>query len=51
MTRMKPGGSGIRVVREWTGVVAEHYYTLAERAIRAADPDALYFRRPAADLL
>ena len=43
MTRMKPGGAGIHVVREWTGIVAEHYYTLAERAIRAADPDALYF--------
>jgi len=42
-TRMKPGGAGIDAVREWTGVVAEHYYTLAERAIRAADPDALYF--------
>jgi hypothetical protein len=42
-TRMKPGGSGIHVVREWTGVVARRYYTLAERAIRAADPDALYF--------
>ena len=42
-TRMKPGGAGIHVVREWTGIVAEHYYTLAERAIRAADPDALYF--------
>jgi hypothetical protein len=42
-TRMKPGGVGIHVVREWTGIVAEHYYTLAEWAIRAADPDALYF--------
>jgi hypothetical protein len=42
-TLMKPAGGGIRVVREWTGVVAERYYTLAERAIRAADPDALYF--------
>ena len=40
---MKPGGAGIHVVREWTGIVAEHYYTLAERAIRAADPDALFF--------
>ena len=30
------------MVREWTGVVAEHYYALAERAIRAADPDALF---------
>jgi hypothetical protein len=42
-TRMKPGGRGIQVVREWTGIVAERYYTLAEHAIRAADPDALYF--------
>jgi hypothetical protein len=42
-TRMKPGGAGIHVVREWTGIVAEHYYALAERAIRAADPDALFF--------
>ncbi len=43
MTRMRPGGNGIAAVREWTGIVAEHYYTLAERAIHAADPDALYF--------
>ena len=42
-TRMKPGSAGIRAVREWVGVVAEHYYALAERAIRAADPDALFF--------
>ena len=42
-TRMRPGGQGIAAVREWTGIVAERYYTLAERAIRAADPDALYF--------
>jgi hypothetical protein len=42
-TRMKPGGKGIGVVGEWTGIVADRYYTLAERAIRAADPDALYF--------
>src|SRR5262249_10868948 len=38
-----PGGAGIRAVREWTGMVAERYYTLAERAIRSADPDALFF--------
>jgi hypothetical protein len=43
MTRMRSGGNGIAVVRKWTGIVAEHYYALAERAIRAADPDALYF--------
>jgi hypothetical protein len=40
---MRPGGSGIRAVREWTAIVAERYYTLAEGAIRAADPDALFF--------
>ncbi|HZU91530.1 MAG TPA: hypothetical protein VE993_19925, partial [Stellaceae bacterium] len=43
MTRMRPGGRGIAVVEEWCGIVARRYYTLAERAIRAADPDALYF--------
>jgi hypothetical protein len=42
-TRMKSDSAGIHVVREWTGIVAERYYTLAERAIRAADPEALYF--------
>lgn len=43
MTRMRPGGAGIHAVREWTGIVAHHYYRLAAAAIRAADPDALYF--------
>jgi hypothetical protein len=43
MTRMRPGGAGIRAVREWTGIVAGHYYRLAAAAIRAADPEALYF--------
>jgi len=43
MTRMRPGGNGIAAVREWTGIVAERYYALAEKAIRGADPDALYF--------
>jgi hypothetical protein len=43
MTRMRPGGNGIHAVREWCGVVAHHYYALASRAIRAADPNALYF--------
>jgi hypothetical protein len=42
-THMRPGGHGIAAVREWTGIVAEHYYALAEKAIRAADPEALYF--------
>jgi hypothetical protein len=43
MTRMRPGGAGIHVVREWCGIVARRYYALAARAIHAADPDALYF--------
>ena len=43
MTHLRPGGHGIAAVREWTGIVAHRYYMLAERAIRAADPDALYF--------
>jgi hypothetical protein len=43
MTRMRPGGTGIHAVREWTGIVARHYYALAAKAIHMADPDALYF--------
>jgi hypothetical protein len=43
MTRMRPGGAGIHVVREWCGVVARHYYRLAAHAIHKADPEALYF--------
>jgi hypothetical protein len=43
MTHMRPGGNGIAVVREWTAIVAERYYALSEEAIRAADPDALFF--------
>src|SRR5437763_1583406 len=43
ITRMRPSGEGIQAVREWTGIVAEHYYALTERAIHAADPEALYF--------
>ncbi len=43
MTRMRPGGEGIRAVREWTGIVARRYYALAAKAIHAADPNALYF--------
>ncbi len=43
LTALRPDSHGIAAVREWAGIVAERYYTLAERAIRAADPDALYF--------
>ena len=41
-TVMRAGGHGVGAVHEWTRIVAERYYTLSERAIRAADPDALY---------
>jgi hypothetical protein len=42
-THMNPGGHGIAAVREWCGIVAERYYALSEKAIHAADPNALYF--------
>lgn len=42
-TRLRPGGDGARVIEEWTGIVAAHYYALAAAAIHKADPDALYF--------
>src|SRR6185437_7900160 len=42
-TRLRPGGEGIAAVRRWTGIVAERYYAMTERALRAADPDALIF--------
>jgi hypothetical protein len=43
VTHLRPGGHGIIEVRKWAGIVAERYYALCEKAIRAADPDALYF--------
>jgi hypothetical protein len=42
-THLRAGGHGIAAVREWTGIVSEHYYALSEKAIHAADPGALYF--------
>jgi hypothetical protein len=39
--QLRPGGEGIHIVRQWTGVIASHYYRLAHDAIREADPDAL----------
>jgi hypothetical protein len=42
-THLRAAANGIAAVREWCGIVAERYYTLAEDAIRAADPEALYF--------
>ena len=43
VTKLRPGSNGIQAVRAWTGIVAERYYALAERTIRAADPNALIF--------
>jgi hypothetical protein len=40
---LRPGGAGIRVVRRWTGIVAERYYRSVRRALHDADPDALVF--------
>jgi hypothetical protein len=42
-TKLRPGGSGIQAVREWTAIVSERYYDVIERAFRAADPEALLF--------
>jgi hypothetical protein len=41
--QIRPGGTGIRVVREWTGVLAHHYYELVHRVLREADPEAPIF--------
>jgi hypothetical protein len=41
VARIRPGGQGIRMVRQWTAMVAGRYYRLAAQAIREADPDAL----------
>lgn len=42
-TRLKPGGDGVAAVSRWTAIVAAHYYALTARAIKAADPAALFF--------
>jgi hypothetical protein len=39
--QLRAGGSGIHIVRQWTGVIAGHYYRLVHDALRAADPEAL----------
>ena len=43
VTKLRPGTQGIQAVRAWTGIVAERYYAMTEKAIRAADPNALLF--------
>jgi hypothetical protein len=42
-THLREGGRGIEAVGKWTGLVAEHYYQMVARTLRAADPGALYF--------
>ncbi|MGO8920796.1 MAG: hypothetical protein ACLQJR_33295 [Stellaceae bacterium] len=42
ITRLRPGGDGSGAVRQWTEIVAEHYYALAAQALHAADPGALF---------
>jgi hypothetical protein len=42
-TKLRPGGQGMRVIEDWVGIVAEHYYRLVRSALREADPDALFF--------
>lgn len=39
--QLRPGSEGIQVVRQWTGIIAGHYYRLAYDALREADPEAL----------
>src|SRR5581483_565498 len=38
---LRPGGTGIAVVRAWTALIAGQYYKLMHDALREADPDAL----------
>ncbi len=42
-TKLRAGGHGIAAVRQWTALVAEHYYAVTSAALKAADPDALFF--------
>lgn len=40
---LRPGGSGIRVIREWTAIITRRYYELVHHALREVDPTALIF--------
>lgn len=42
MVFMKPGGNGIRVMRQFLGLLADRYYQLMRDIIRRLDPRALY---------
>jgi hypothetical protein len=41
--RLRPGGSGIKLINEFTYLCAEQYYKLMHDGLRAADPEALIF--------
>jgi hypothetical protein len=42
-TKLRVGGHGMAAVERWTGIVAAQYYKVARAALKAADPDALFF--------
>jgi hypothetical protein len=42
-TKLKAGGQGMAAVERWTGIVAGQYYKVARAALKAADPNALFF--------
>ncbi|HEX4195171.1 MAG TPA: hypothetical protein VHY80_18825, partial [Stellaceae bacterium] len=42
-TKLRIGGNGMNVVERWTGIVAGQYYKVAREALKAADPEALFF--------
>jgi hypothetical protein len=41
--KLRPGGTGIKLINEFTYLCAERYYKLIHDALRAADPGALIF--------
>ncbi|HVA14578.1 MAG TPA: hypothetical protein VNF99_15130 [Stellaceae bacterium] len=42
-TKLRAGGRGMLAVERWTGEVAAQYYKVARAALKAADPNALFF--------
>jgi hypothetical protein len=42
-TKLRAGGHGMATVERWTGIVAAQYYKVARAALKAADPNALFF--------
>ena len=41
--RLRPGGSGIKLINDFTYLCAERYYKLMHDGLRAVDPEALIF--------